>query len=372
MQEVFHFPRNKRPRTPFGGIRDILAYSPSGSDERGKRSCSHNVSMDGFNLAYNVTLVKGVFSIDDDDRVLHINCDYDTGLVQVELISSDPQSLMKELSVSRYMIGDHSWGCLSGMYGGEDEYRAEPIYRKIVNITRLVPENNSIILTTAVASFAELFESTNIRLDIAPNFVSPFSSMNNEENGHQANNRTRLRKLSSSTHNNKDLQGVYSSQTSYQFSYNYDPNRQVAQSSQVPLDSFVTCEECFYNFNPGFIFNLDIELSSYFIPYAQNLEMSFYGSGVVSAYMRMKMTQVKASQEYALTEKISLPPINLFIFLVPFIIYPSFQMYAQYNITDASLPVSIFGGFTATATNVKHGYKTVAGGTANTVISGGD
>ena len=322
--------------------------------------------MDGFTLAYNVTLVKGVFSIDDDERVSHINCDYDRDLVQIELISSDLQSLMKELSISSYIIGDHSWGCLS-----HNEDRAEPIYRKIVNISRLVPENDSIILTTSLATFVELFESTSIRLDIAPNFVSR-SNMNADENGPMQyshadhSNQTHLKTLS------EDLQTVYSSENTFQFSYNYDSDRQVAQTSRVPLNSLVTCEECFYNFNPGFTFNLDVQLSAYFIPYAQSLEMSFYGSGVVSAYMRMKTPQAGASPEYALTGKQSLTTITLYIFFVPFIIYPSFQMFAQYNITDASLPITIFGGFTATATNVKYGYKTLAGGTANTVISRGN
>ena len=367
IQGVFHFPRNKRPRTPFGGISDILAYSPSGSDEKGKRSCSHNVTIDGFNLAYNVTLRKGVFNIDEDDRVLHINCDYDTKLVQVELISTDPQSLFEELSISSYIIGDHSWGCLSGIY---DEDRAEPIYRKIVNVTHVVSENSSVILTTALANFVELFERTNIQLDIAPNFVSPFN-LNNGEDGVVQNNQANQTHLNTLSFR-KDLQTNYFSQNTFQFSYNYDLDREVAQTSRVPLNSLVTCEECFYNFNPGFTFNLDIELSQYYIPYAQNLEMSFYGSGVVSAYMRMKTPETGASPEYALTAKESLPTITLYIFFVPFIIYPSFQMFAQYNITDASLPITIFGGFTATATNVKYGYKTVAGGTSNTVISGGD
>ena len=211
MQGVFHFPRNRRPWTPFGGIRDILAFSPSGSDEKGKRSCSHNISMDGFTLAYNVTLVKGVFSIDDDDRVLHINCDYDSDLVQIELISTDPQSLLKELSTSRYIIGDHSWGCL-----GNNEDRAEPIYRKIINISRLVPENDSIIVTTTLASFVELFESTSIRLDIAPNFVS-LTSLNADENDpvqYNQANQTHLEHISSI-----GLQTVYSGQKTFQFSY---------------------------------------------------------------------------------------------------------------------------------------------------------
>eukprot|EP01035_Chromulina_nebulosa_P023474 gene23474-30430_t len=355
MQGVFHFPRNKRPRTPFGGIRDILAFAPSGSDEKGKRSCSHNVSMDGFTLAYNVTLVKGVFNIDDDDRVSHINCDYETDLVQIELISTDPQSLLEELSTSSYIIGDHSWGCLSN-----NEDQAEPIYMKIINISRLVPENDSIILTTALASFVELFESTSIQLDIEPNFVSPTSLNADEYVPEQYNH---------DNHSSRGLQTVYSGQKTFQFSYNYDSDRQVAQTSRVPLNSLVTCEECFYNFNPGFIFNLEVQLSPYFIPYAQSLEMSFYGSGEMSAYMRMKTPQAGVSPEYELTGKKPLTTITLYIFFVPFIIYPSFQMFAQYNVTDASLPMTIFGGFTATATNVKYGYKTLAGGTSNTVVS---
>jgi len=225
--------------------------------------------------------------------------------VQVELISTDPQSLFEELSISSYIIGDHSWGCLSGIY---DEDRAEPIYRKIVNVTHVVSENSSVILTTALANFVELFERTSIQLDIAPNFVSPFN-LNNGEDGVVQNNQANQTHLNTLSFR-KDLQTNYFSQNTFQFSYNYDLDREVAQTSRVPLNSLVTCEECFYNFNPGFTFNLDIELSQYYIPYAQNLEMSFYGSGVVSAYMRMKTPETGASPEYALTAKESLPTIT--------------------------------------------------------------
>ena len=309
--------------------------------------------MEGFTLSYNVTIVKGVFNIDEDERVLHINCDYDKDLVQIELVSSDPQSLMEELNNSTYIVGDHSWGCFSGTYN--DSF-AEPIYKKIMNVSHIVPENSSVIVTTALASFVELFETSSIRLDIAPNFV-PYDS-NEEGNGLRA------------AEGQKDLATIYSDQKSYQFSYNYDAVRKVATTNQVKLNSIVTCEECFYNFNPGFTFNLDVELSSYLIPYAKSLEMSFYGSGVLSAYMRMKTPQAGASPEYALTEKTSLGAITLYIFFIPFVIYPSFQMFAQYNITDASLPITVFGGFTATATNVKYGYVAAYGGTSNSILSG--
>ena len=103
-----HFPRTYRPPKPFSGLKKLYDYKPKGNSKKERRSCSHEVVNNGFKLLYDVTIREGVYSIDSDDRIIHVDCDLDD-IKTIHIISSDPTETMNTLSNVQFLVGDQSW-----------------------------------------------------------------------------------------------------------------------------------------------------------------------------------------------------------------------------------------------------------------------
>ena len=103
-----HFPRTYRPQRPFGGLKDLYKSKPKGRSKKERRSCSHEVNNNGFKLSYDVTIREGVYSIDTDDRIIHVDCGFEDSKI-IHIISSDPIETMTILSNVNFIVGDQSW-----------------------------------------------------------------------------------------------------------------------------------------------------------------------------------------------------------------------------------------------------------------------
>jgi hypothetical protein len=335
---LFNGPRSQRPLKSMFDISDMFQSIPS-FDYSLNRSYYHVVDdHDGLYLRYNVTLQEGIYNLDLNTDIIHVECNNETFSQSIQIHSSKPSDLFRDLSGFHFIIGDMSWGCQSGMY---NDSRPEPIYRRIEHI---LLENNTVFVLSHPISFTHLFVSTDIYFHVKPGY-------------HQ-------RRLSTD----------YTLSDSWVYLYNYDVDTDQAINRKIEIEnsfSSAFCEECYFYFDVGFIFELNVETGTYGWPYVNGLTLEFYGESKLSAYIRIVNPQQGTSEPYTLLPRTDLVPLTIPVLFVPLILYPSFELFAQVDIVESTMDVSLLTGFTASA-SVSAGIQIPVGTSTMNIISDND
>lgn len=344
---LHHGPRTLQPPKPLYGLQALLDYTSINEN----RTFIHAFdSGDGFTFAYNVTLLPGIYNIDKDESIIHIDCNTTADYSIIELYSSDPVALAERINSSSFLVGDVSWGCVSGHF---NDSRVEALYRRIdeVNI-----EEDVVFVSSAAIPLSHLFGESSIKLHIAPHYAK----MQN--------------KAAAATRDNMSPATTFDYYESWEYSYNYDTDNDRAVNRQITIPNSLGtayCEECYYYFEPGLIFELEVLLGTYAWPYVNSLRMEFYGDSKLSAYIRIINPAQGLSEPVSLSSKVSLPYMVLPVGPIPLVIYPAFELLSQVEIVESTMELTMFGGFTATA-NVRYGIRYTASNENVDVVSEND
>jgi hypothetical protein len=335
---LFNGPRSQRPLKSLFDISDMFKSIPS-FDYSLNRSYYHIVDdQDGLYLRFNVTLQDGIYNLDTNLDILHIECQNETFAQVLQIHSSKPSELFEELSQYHFLIGDMSWGCQSGMF---NDSRPEPIYRRIEHIHL---ENETLSVFSHPIAFPHLFVSTDIYFHVKPGY-------------HQ-----------------RRLGTDYPLSGSWVYEYNYDPEHQRAINPKIEIEnpySSAYCEECYFHFEVGFIFELNVESGTYGWPYVNGLRLEFYGESELSAYIRIVNPSEGTSEPYTLFPRHNLAPLTIPVLFIPLILYPSFELFAQVQIVESSMDASLFTGLTASA-SIQAGIQIPVGTSTMQIISGNE
>jgi hypothetical protein len=274
-------------------------------------------------------LVDGVYSIDSDENIVHVDCNTSistNGFTVVEVYAVNSEAAFSKLQRASFVVGDHTWGCISGGYNDTRFDAGELMYRKV---DKVYLQDSVVYVESRPVAMAYLFESTSVRLNVPPHIVK------------RANVKTE--------------QGEYNYYPKYTYSANYDSSTGTAVAANIALSSnngvTITCEQCYFTCDAGITFELDTSTSSYGFPLVTNLYMDTYGDSEVSAYLRIVGSPPVGKSAYIpITNKMSSAPIVFSLGPILFYLYPGVQLFAQTEIVQNTFEdFNMFGGFTASA-----------------------
>jgi hypothetical protein len=246
----------------------------------------------------------------------------------VLIYAAKHESVLNKLSKSTFLHGDHNWGCVD-----VESNESRPMYRQIASV-RLDIESGIILVETVAVPFVHLFESSSISLYIPPNYNPRQNPTHNDDEVGVAN---------------IDDYSFFEITDSYNFDYNYDADSKGAADTSIRLSEDVYCENCYFSFEAGFIFQLDIDYELYMYPVVDYLKIAVTGDASASAYLRANSPSKGKSDMFELSDRMNLPGISILIGSVYLFIKPGLQLFAQYEIVDDSMDMSMFAGFSAGA-----------------------
>jgi hypothetical protein len=323
-----HFPRTHRPAKAFNGIQETLEYQIMSEDKRTVYQKIDHVS--GFFLEYNMTLRHGVYNLDLDMNVIHVDCEPGTQFTVLHVL--DVAQALAALDGKQFIVGDHTWGCTSGSY---NDSRPEATYREIIRVSQITENDNQISVESVPVPFTYIFESASIKMNIPPNSDD-----------------------SSKVATYPDTVS-YANHFSYDVNYDATTKRATQGSIEIPMGTLGTahCEQCFFHCEVGITFELTIGYDIYYFPKVNYLYMDMYGDSRVSAYVRVTDPSVGISDEAILAEKhFYETPIVLMLGVIPLVLVPAVKLVGQVEVVESTMTATLFGGFDASA-SIRYGIE---------------